>query len=151
MTRLTVFALALAASACATTGVPKPVSLAAGQEACRSCRMTISSTRTAAQVVAPNEEPLFFDDIGCLCDYLREHRLTSPRAAAYVVDHRNGQWIAARQATYVRVATVDTPMGSHVLAFVDAASRDAEPAARQAQPLEARVLFDGIGLPGDTQ
>ena len=32
----------------------------------RSCRMAVSAAGVAAQVVAPGEEPRFFDDIGCL-------------------------------------------------------------------------------------
>ncbi len=35
--------------------------------------MAVSSARFASQIVAPGEEPRFFDDLGCLAAYLREH------------------------------------------------------------------------------
>jgi copper chaperone NosL len=137
--------MAAALVACASSGVPGPATLVVGQEVCRSCRMTISTTRTAAQIVAANEEPLFFDDIGCLRDYLRDHRIASPGAAAYVADHRTGAWIAARDATYVLVRGQDTPMGSHLLAFADGASRDAVAVAMAAhgRRMSAEELFHG--------
>jgi copper chaperone NosL len=139
--RIAAFALGAMLGACASSGVPAPATLVLGQEACRSCRMAISTTRTAAQIVAANDEPLFFDDIGCLRDYLREHRITSPGAAVYVADHRTGAWTPARAATYVLKTEQDTPMGSHLFAYAD-------PAAVQGESMNAVEVFRGIDLPG---
>ncbi len=141
--------LTVVLGACASSGVPAPATLVAGQEACRSCRMAISSTRTAAQIVMPNEEPLFFDDIGCLRDYLRDRHLASASTAVYVVDHRTGIWIPAHNATYVLVAGQDTPMGSHLFAYADKASRDVDLGTAPGQSVNARELFRGIELPGE--
>jgi len=103
-------------------------------DSCASCRMMVSDPRTAAQLITPGDEPLFFDDLGCLTRYLREH---TPRrgAVSYVADHRTGTWIPASEAVYVLQPAASTPMGSHVLAYRDAASRDADPVARGSRPL----------------
>jgi copper chaperone NosL len=87
--------------------------------------MSISSSRFAGQIVAPGEEPRFFDDIGCLAKGAAE--TLPPGAVAYVADHRTGAWVPARRAVYTRVPGLDTPMGSHLIAHADEASRSADP------------------------
>jgi copper chaperone NosL len=96
--------------------------------------MLVSDPRTAAQLVARGEEPLFFDDVGCLAAYLREHP-PRPGAVAYVADHRTGAWVPANEASFVLQPRASTPMGSHVLAYRDPASRDADPIAKGGRPL----------------
>ena len=139
--------LALMVPACGGNATLSPATLTVGQEPCRSCRMTISSMQTAAQIAAPGEEALFFDDIGCLRDYLRGHHTLLSHVAIFVADHRTGSWTHARNATYVRAPAQDTPMGSHLLAFADPSSRDRDDAGRRGVPIEAREVFDGIDLP----
>jgi copper chaperone NosL len=121
-------------------GPPPPAAVDTRNDACASCRMLVSDPRTAAQLVAPGEEPAFFDDVGCLARYLREH---PPRrgAVAYVADHRSGAWVPAREASYVLQPAASTPMGSHLLAYRDPNSRDADPAARGGRSLDLREVF----------
>jgi copper chaperone NosL len=90
--------------------------------------MLVTDSRLGAQVATPGEEPLVFDDIGCLRDWLRAHRLPAG-AVAFVVDHRTGAWLPAERAVLVRSARIQTPMGSRIVAYADAASRDADAAA----------------------
>ena len=90
--------------------------------------------RTAAQLVSPGEEPLFFDDLGCLGRYLREHPVRRG-AVAYVADHRTGRWVPAREAVYVLQPAASTPMDSHLLGYGSASSRDSDPAARGGRPV----------------
>jgi copper chaperone NosL len=96
--------------------------------------MLVSDPRTAAQLVVPGDEPLFFDDLGCLGRYLREH---PPRRGAtiYVADHLTGQWVPAREAVYVLQPAASTPMDSHLLGYGSASSRDSDPAARGGRPV----------------
>ena len=91
--------------------------------------MLVSDPRTAAQLVAPGEEPLFFDDLGCLGRYLREHP-ERRGAVAYVADHQTGKWVPARDAVYVLQPAASTPMGSHLLGYGSTSSRDSDPTAR---------------------
>ena len=103
--------------------------------------MTVSSARFASQLVAPGEEPRFFDDLGCLAAYLGEHASLPPGAIAYVADHRSGEWVPAATAVYTRVPGLETPMGSHVVAHASAASRDGDPAATGGTAVDAACLL----------
>jgi copper chaperone NosL len=144
MTGRTLLLAVCVALAC-SRGPPGPSPVDPRNDSCASCRMLVSDPRTAAQLVAPGEEPLFFDDLGCLSRYLREH---SPRrgAVAYVADHRTGSWVPAKEAVYLLQPAVSTPMGSHLLAYRDPSSRDADAASRGGRPVPSGEVF-GEGLP----
>jgi len=126
-----------------------PARLDAKNDTCAACRMPVSDPKLAAELVAPGEEPLFFDDVGCLRDYLAGH--PAPRGAtAYVADHRTGAFVRAGRALYSRCPSVETPMASHLVAHADTASRDADPAARAGTRLAPRDVFGPAGPPGGT-
>ncbi len=139
-----VFALAVLGG-CAS-GPPAPATLDTRAEACRSCRMAVSEARFASQIVAFAEEPRFFDDLGCLRDHLASAGPLPPGAVSYVADHRTRAWVRAERAVYTRLPGLATPMGSHVIAHADAASRDLDPASRGGAALSASELF-GAALP----
>ena len=136
---------AAVAAACASGPLP-PAPLDTRNEACASCRMSVSSAVFASQVVAPGELPRFFDDLGCLGAYLKAGRAPAG-AVAYVADHRTKAWVPAERAVYTRVAGLETPMGSHVIAHADAASRDDDPDAQGGGPASATELFGPPGPP----
>lgn len=124
-------AAALVLSGCAGRP-PGPAAVASGEDACASCRMTVVSRATAAQIVRAGDEPVFFDELGCLRDYLAR-RAVPDDAVIYVADHRTGEWVNARAAVFTKT-TVSTPMASGLLAHADASSRDADPAAAGGSP-----------------
>lgn len=126
-----------------SSATQQPASVDTKNDACAHCRMMVSDARFAAQIVAKGEEPRFFDDIGCLRDHLQRSGRRDD-AVMYVADHRTKAWVLADKAVYVRNDQVRTPMGSHILAFADAASRDADPAGR-ATPLTYDEVFDTRG------
>ncbi len=131
--------LAALAAACGS-GAPEPAALDTRNEQCASCRMAVSDARFASQLVAPGELPRFFDDLGCLADYLRAGKAPAG-AVAFVADHRTKAWLRADRAVYSRVRGLATPMGSHVIAHESEASRDADPDARTRTPVTAAELF----------
>ena len=141
---------ALATTACGS-GEHTPAAFDAAHEPCRFCRMTGSSGRTAAQLVAPGHEPLFFDDIGCLRSYLKQAGTVTAGAVAYVVDHRTGTWIRADRAVYTHNPAVPTPMGSHLLAHETDTSRDADADARGGTSLSLADVFAGTPVPWSQQ
>jgi copper chaperone NosL len=119
-----------------------PAGINRGQDACAQCRMVIVSQATAAQIVSPGEEPRFFDEIRCLTDYLSQASASLPDdTAIYVADHRSGEWVEAGHAVFTRTA-ITTPMASGVIAHADAASRDADPAARGGAPIAASEILE---------
>lgn len=144
--RLAALVLAVALTAC-QRGPPGPAKLDTRNDACAHCRMAVSDARFAAQVVAPREEPRFFDDLGCLRDWLREHPAPPPGAVAYVADHRTRAWVRAATAAYARAPGLATPMGSHLVAHQDAASRADDAAAGGASPVDAAEIFGAAGPP----
>lgn len=119
--------VALVGAGC-VAGPPGPAPLDTATETCRSCRMAVSDARLAAQVVAPGEDAVFFDDLACLEAYLEGQASISERVV-YVADHRTAAWVAAAGAIYTRTLHVQTPMGGGVIAHADAASRGADPAS----------------------
>jgi copper chaperone NosL len=145
MRRRGVLPIALLTLGC-SAGSPGPAALDTRTEICRSCRMPVSDARLAAQLDARGQEPAFFDDLACLRDYLA-HEPASPASVAYVADHRTKAWVRASAALYTR-ASIETPMGSHWIAHVDAASRDADAAARGGRPVTPGEIF-GPGGPPD--
>ena len=137
--------LALVSTACAS-GPPEPAPLDTRNEACASCRMAVSEARFAAQVVSPGEGPLFFDDIGCLASFVKAGR--APReATAFVADHQSRAWVRADAAVYTRIPGLATPMGSHLAAHANAASRDRDAMARGGTPVAPAELFGPGGAP----
>ena len=131
--------LLTALSSCAPA-TPQPVAFDAATEACRYCRMTGSNGRAAGQIVAPGEEPLFFDDIGCLRDYLAA-ATPAKGAVAFVTDYATRAWIRADAAAYLSQPSIETPMASHLIAFASPAARDASPDARGGRALSATDVF----------
>lgn len=132
-------AVACAALACRTGEAP-PAALDTAHDACGYCRMVISDARFASQIVAPREEPTFFDDLGCLRKYLESAPPIAADARLYVADHRTKAWVSARQAVYGQ-ASVTAPMGSPFLAWETPASRAADPDGATAAPVDAAVVF----------
>ena len=137
----------LASGSCAGTA-PAPAALDPTTELCASCRMPVSDPRLAAQIVAPGEEPRFFDDIGCLRDSLAGNHPLSRHAALYVADHRTKEWIPAARARYTICPGVATPMGSHLLAHADEASRLLDAAARGGTPVTSEEALGTTGAKG---
>lgn len=122
--------LAIASMACSREVAPATLDTA--NTLCGSCRMAVSDVRFAAQIAAPGAEPVFFDDIGCLRDYLVQPGLRLPEGAvAFVADHRTREWTRAADAVYTNAARITTPMGSGLIAHADDGSRrqDADTAA----------------------
>lgn len=134
-----VLVLGLLCTSCA--GRTEPVTIRLGEDACASCRMTIVSLSTAAQIVAPGAEPVLFDEIGCLRQYLATMPLP-PEANVLVADHRTGEWVNARSAVFTETRR-DTPMSSGILAHASAASRDADPAAHPGVPISIAFGQEG--------
>jgi copper chaperone NosL len=109
--------------------------------------MGVSDLRTAAQLVAPLEEPRLFDDVGCLRDYLGGGATIPEGAVAYVADHRTRQWVPAVRAVYVQTSALATPMSSGIAAWSDAASRAGDTGVPEAAPVRFPAEIFGAARP----
>ncbi len=150
MTRLlgaAALALLPGALGCAASDTA-PADLDVRNEICRSCRMPVSEPKLAAQLAAPGQEHLFFDDIGCLRDFLVKAGTPRAGAVAYVADHRTGRWTRASGAVFSRCPAVETPMGFHLVAHADSASRASDPSASGCTDVAAADILGSSGPPG---
>lgn len=127
MTVRTSFAAMILVLACAA-GAPGPAQ-PDPSTTCAGCRMMVSDLRFAAQLVAPGEEPRFFDDIGCMRRYLDRHREQADWSA-FVSDYRTRGWIALDRATVWNCPSLETPMSSHLAAVPADAEKPAQDCTR---------------------
>jgi copper chaperone NosL len=123
-----------AALSCAG-GPPEPAEWVSGAYQCQFCRMTVVDRRFASQIVKARDEPRFFDDLGCLANYLAKTAARADDTALYVADHRTGEWVRAHEAVYARVDGLSAPMGSHIVAHASAVSREADVQAAAGVPV----------------
>lgn len=125
----------------------QPETLVKGQDICALCRMPVSDIHFASQVTIEGELPFFFDDPGCLAEFVRSGRVKGRTAMAWVADHRTGDWIRADRAVYTRAPNLSTPMNHKLIAHENAASRDSDPAAKGGQPVSLEEMFGSDGPP----
>ncbi len=87
-----------------------PVTITWDRESCERCVMALSDRHHAAQVRGgPNHQPHTFDDIGCALLWLEQQPWRDqPETEIWVNDYHTGEWLAAREAHYLRVT--HTPM-----------------------------------------
>jgi copper chaperone NosL len=128
---------------------PSPAALEPGVQPCAYCRMIVVDRHFASQIVSPDDEPRFFDDLGCLGNYLKTRSPLSVGSAVYVADHRTGDWVALTSANYTRVDEIAAPMGSHIIAHATTASRDADHGAVNGVAMKTAEVFPA-GLPEQT-
>ena len=145
MTRLAL-ALAILLAGC-SKGPALPAQPDTKHDACGWCRMAVTDLRFAAQLVAPGEEPRFFDDIGCLATFLKAGGAPAKGQVAYVADHRTKQWVRASAALYTKVPGLLTPMNSFLVAHADSASRSADESAKGGAPMTVAEVFGPNGVP----
>lgn len=132
--------------ACAR-GPAQPAAVDTRNDVCAGCRMAVSDARFAAQLSAPGEEAKFFDDLGCLRDYLRKKPQLPAGTVAFVADHRTREWIRAERSVFTRRDSLETPMASHLIGHASLASRDADPASAGGTPVSSGEIFGPAGAP----
>lgn len=117
---------------------PAPIG---ADDACASCRMLISEHRYAAELLDEKGNLYKFDDVACMLRFAHEHGKQAPAVRFYVVDSAGGDWLDARQASFVKLGTsVSSPMASGLAAY-----RRATDATRAAGRTPARPFsFDDL-------
>jgi copper chaperone NosL len=99
-----------------------PEPLRYGVDACAECRMPVTRPGFGGELRDANGRLTTYDDIGCLVRaMLRRH---GPMPEAWVEDQAGGGFVSLLVAHLVR-AQAETPMGSGIVAFKDAAAADA--------------------------
>lgn len=112
-------AIGAAAGFVASCGAPAARPIAYGKEACRHCHMTIVDARFAAELVTVKGMAFVFDDVGCLAAFVESGKVPAAEVHSMWVNdflHPDTR-LEARDAAYLRVDSLPTPMGSHLVAF----------------------------------
>jgi copper chaperone NosL len=103
-------ALAACLASAACEPAEGPAAIAYDREPCAHCGMLISEPAFAAQLELDGEDPLSFDDPGCLLRYRAERQ---PRwRAAWYHHAREPRWIPEPEVAFERFP--QTPMGSGI-------------------------------------
>ncbi len=84
-----------------------PVTVKPGQYQCSECNMDVEDTHYMAELIATNGDTYFFDDIGCMVLWLKNHHLEIHKVFTQTLD--TNQWVEAKNAWYTRTAA--SPMG----------------------------------------
>ena len=104
------------------------------EDLCAGCRMAISDTRFASEIMTTDGTVHKYDDIGCLL-HARQKMLAHEIAAIFVKDYETLAWVPYGQSTIVS-AGIHTPMASGRIAF---ASADRAAAFVKAHPPEEKT------------
>jgi len=128
---------------------PKPVKW--DRDACERCRMVLSDRYHSAQVrwvpEGKRSKVMKFDDIGCAALWLQDKPWKDAATTElWVTDHRTGDWIDARLATYVKGHV--TPMEYGLGAQSDPVPNgmDLTQALQHIQEIEKRFNAHGVQL-----
>lgn len=118
-------AIGAAAGLTASCAAPNARPIAYGKEQCRHCHMTIANSRFAAELVTAKGLVLVFDDVGCLAAYIASGKVQPSEVRSIFVNDflHPDTMLATRDAIYLKVDSLQTPMGSHLVAL---RSADAE-------------------------
>ncbi|MBI3789055.1 MAG: nitrous oxide reductase accessory protein NosL [Ignavibacteriales bacterium] len=92
------------------------------EDMCSNCRMAISESSFASEIVT-NKEVFKFDDLGCLESFQNKHKEVMP-LATFVKDYESKTWVAIERSTIVKT-NLTTPMGSGKVAFADSVKANA--------------------------
>lgn len=109
-----VLILTVLVSACSQ----EPAEMHYGSDQCAHCKMMITDSQFASQIVTEKGKALKFDAIECMAVYHRNHSDELQGAKLWVSNYDDpGQWLLAPDAQFVKSEVVNSPMGESLLAF----------------------------------
>lgn len=96
----------------------EPAEIHYGSDECVHCKMMITDSQFASQIVTEKGKALKFDAIECMAVYHRNHSEELKDAKLWVNNYNNpGEWLLAPDAQFVKSEVVNSPMGESLLAF----------------------------------
>jgi nitrous oxide reductase accessory protein NosL len=107
---MSAIALMLQLAAACSSGVVRPAELDTRTDTCAVCRMLVSDRPLASQIVAPHEDPIFFDHPRCLAEYLKT-RASLPAGATIYAGDRAGGWTPIDRAAAIEAGAAASNMG----------------------------------------
>ncbi|MGC9351157.1 MAG: hypothetical protein ACP5D3_04150 [Sulfurovum sp.] len=91
----------------------EPVVIKPKEYQCSECSMDIEAMAYSAQIITPEGDTYFFDDIGCVVDWLEGRKIKTQKVITKTLD--TDRWIDVDKAWYTRTAS--SPMGYGFAAY----------------------------------
>lgn len=91
----------------------EPVVIQPKEYQCSECSMDIEAMEYSAQIITPEGDTYFFDDIGCVVDWLEGRKIETKKVITKTLD--TGNWVDVDKAWYTRIAS--SPMGYGFAAY----------------------------------
>ena len=104
----------MAVVSCSKSG---PQEILSGKDQCENCKMTITDTKYATQLVTEKGRNYKFDDITCMQDYSVSNTEAAKNAKTYVADFPSGQFFDSSTATFIQGGSIKSPMGGNIQAY----------------------------------
>lgn len=139
------FALVSALTACQQAVLSGPPELRLGRSECGECGMLISEDRCSSALLIDargRREHVLYDDIGCMLDAERRGLDGAVVAERYVHDYGTRAWVEASAAHFVAADrdSLQTPMGSGLVAFASAGDAEASSRTHKGRVLDYTAL-----------
>lgn len=94
---------------------PQPIKL--NSDSCDFCKMTISNSKYAAELITQKGRIYKFDDISCMIKYAKSNT-TVEYSGFYVNDYLNdNKFIDAEKGYYLKGGTISSPMRGNIAVF----------------------------------
>lgn len=97
----------------------EPQKVRYGEDQCAHCKMVITDTRFATEIVTSKSKAIKFDAIECMAAYLHDHPEINENTAALWISNfaEPGSWIDQKKAIFIQSEEVQSPMGKSLLAL----------------------------------
>ena len=100
----------------------RPVDIHYGQDICERCKMIISEEKFSSQLIMQNGTVYNFDDIGGMMVYMLENKITPEEERIFVKEFNSNRWLGLKEAVFVNIENINTPMNFGLIAVVDSAA-----------------------------
>jgi copper chaperone NosL len=118
--------LAIVASTQFTGCTPTPEPLRLGEDNCYFCKMTLTDRRYGAELVTKKGKVYKFDDLNCLCNFIKMGEVTPENTAfTLAVDFKSGQLVDVTQSYFLGNEALKSPMRADIACFSNQTDRDA--------------------------
>lgn len=106
--------LVILLSACSSSAT-EPTEIKQNRDSCDNCNMGIAELESAAQLILKSGEPVLFDDIGCMTQYIQTEN--PEYDAAFVHDYLSREWISFETSSFIQNGHIESPMSYGIAAF----------------------------------
>ena len=101
--------------ACSDGSKPEPINLK--KDNCDFCKMTISNSKFAAQLITQKGRHYKFDDIACMIQFAKSNTVV-PYEAFFVNDYlKDNSFIPVEKSFLLKGGTINSPMRGNCAAF----------------------------------